>query len=129
MESDIQVLLVDDSEDIRLIARMTLERTVGIRVCGDANNGEEAIAMASSADVIVLDISMPVMDGLTALPILRAQHPRIPVVMLTTTRSDALRDEAFTRGAAAFVDKRYMSTALTAAIFDVCDAGRAPQPV
>lgn len=113
-----RVLLVDDTEDIRLLFRIALEADDRFEVCGEAGDGLEAVRLAASLrpDVIVLDVMMPVMDGLTALPQLRAQCPGAVVVVVTATATDDVRERAARGGAAAVVEKQASLAEITAAI-------------
>lgn len=101
-----RVLLVDDSEDMRLLFRLALGSDPSFKVCGEATNGVEAIALVTTAcpDAIVLDITMPVMDGLTALPFLRDLCPTVPVIIVTAGATRRTRLDAFERGAFAVLD-------------------------
>lgn len=85
-DSGARVIIVDDSAVIRgLIARALRERT-GITVAGTASNGQNAVDLLKRepADVIILDIEMPVMDGLTAIPILKQIDPAVQIIMSST---------------------------------------------
>jgi CheY-like chemotaxis protein len=78
------VLVVDDSE----VLRKTIEKAFlsdGFKTCVEAENGEEAIEVAKKCqpDVIILDLSMPVMNGLQAAPILRTMFPKIPIFLFS----------------------------------------------
>jgi YesN/AraC family two-component response regulator len=79
------LVLVDDSEDLRILLRMAMERDEEFQVVGEAANGEAGLAAAVQChpDVLLLDIAMPVMDGLQALPLIREQSPETIVVMLS----------------------------------------------
>lgn len=81
-----KVLIVDDEEDVRFVAQMSLERVGGMTVV-QASNGEEGIARAKSEqpDFILLDMMMPGMDGAATFRLLRAtaETASIPVVFLT----------------------------------------------
>ena len=87
MTSDeVRVMLVDDSAVIRgLIARM-IEGEPGLRVAASVGNGQMAVDRLKSqpVDVIILDIEMPVMDGLTAIPLLLAAKPDVKIIMAST---------------------------------------------
>ncbi len=78
------VLLVDDSLAVRRSLCMIFE-SAGIEVCGEAEDGAKAIEQAKhlKPDLIVLDLGMPVMNGLQAAPILRAMHPKTPIILFT----------------------------------------------
>ena len=102
------MLLVDDTDDIRLLYRIALESHLEFEVFGEASNGQEAIdALATGCpDAIVLDVMMPVMDGLTALPLLAERCPRTRITVVTAGLTPELRDEALAKGATNVVDKQ-----------------------
>lgn len=81
-----RVMLVDDSAVIRGFFRRAMEKETGIEVVSSVGNGQSAIDALAKAkpDVIVLDIEMPVMDGLTAIPRLLAIDPDVKIVMTST---------------------------------------------
>lgn len=81
----VSVMLVDDSAVIRGLLNKVLERQMGISVVANAFNGQQAIKFASSfkPDVILLDIEMPVLDGLQALPEILAASPKSKVIMVS----------------------------------------------
>jgi CheY-like chemotaxis protein len=87
------VLVVDDSEFLR----KSIEHAFlsdGFKTCVEAENGQEAIEVAKKCqpDLIILDLSMPVMNGLEAAPILRRMFPKIPI-FLFTLYADAVNKE------------------------------------
>ena len=77
------VLIVDDNESVRLALCELFTREAGFEVCGDAENGKEAIEKAQelNPDLIVLDLSMPVMNGLDAARVLRGLMPTVPLIL------------------------------------------------
>lgn len=79
------ILLVDDSELIRLAARHFLESQPGFEVCGEAVDGIDALEKAShlNPDLIILDIAMPRMNGLQTARELRARMYKIPIILFT----------------------------------------------
>lgn len=103
----IRVLVTDDEPLIRAGIRMILSSADDIAVVAEAANGREAVELARSqrVDVALLDIQMPVMDGLTALTELRRTVPGVRVLILTTfgERHNVLR--ALTEGSAGFLLK------------------------
>jgi len=103
----IRVLVTDDEPLIRAGIRMILSSADDIDVVAEAANGREAVELARSqrVDVALLDIQMPVMDGLTALAELRRTVPGVRVLILTTfgERHNVLR--ALTEGSAGFLLK------------------------
>ena len=109
IKKPIQLLLVDDSAVIRGILTKTLRILPGIEVTGTAANGEKALAFLekTSVDVVLLDIEMPVMNGLETLRHLRKQYPKLPVVMFSslTERGAKATLEALVAGANDYVAK------------------------
>ncbi|MEU2155584.1 response regulator transcription factor [Streptomyces sp. NPDC019396] len=105
--SPIRVVIVDDEPLIRAGIRMILTSDPDIGVVAEGANGREAVELARThaADVMLLDIQMPVMDGLTALSELRRAAPNTRVVVLTTfgERENVLR--ALEQGGAGFLLK------------------------
>lgn len=84
----IRALLADDQEMVRQILRRALQDYPNIEVVGEASNGEEAVAAATRLmpSVIVMDISMSKMDGITATRLIKTQHPQIAVIGLSVHR-------------------------------------------
>jgi len=80
-----RVVLVDDLEDLRALLRVTLERSGYFSVVAEAENGERALAVVreTQPDLVLLDVAMPVMDGLQALALIRQEHPTVNVAMLS----------------------------------------------
>lgn len=105
----LQVMVVDDSAVIRGIFRRTLEADNAIEVVSSVSNGQQAIdALAKQkVDVIVLDIEMPVMDGMTALPKLLEIEPGVKIIMASTLteKNAAISLEALQKGAADYIPK------------------------
>ncbi|MFD0371032.1 response regulator [Streptomyces sp. NPDC059071] len=103
----IRVVIADDEPLIRAGIRMILTSDPEIEVVAEATNGREAVdlARAHAADVLLLDIQMPVLDGLSALPELRRAAPATRVIVLTTfgERENVLR--ALEHGGAGFLLK------------------------
>lgn len=116
-EDPIRVMLVDDSAVVRgLITRM-LEAEADIDVVASVGNGQLAVSglARADADVVVLDIEMPVMDGLTALPKLLEIDPDVKVIMASTLtlRNAEVSIRALQAGAADYVPKPSASRELT----------------
>ena len=88
----VRVLVADDHEVMRLGIRNLLEVQPGWSICAEANNGQEALekALQFHPDVIIMDISMPVMNGLEAASRITREHPQIPVILFSLHLSDDL---------------------------------------
>lgn len=103
----LRVMLVDDTADVRLLVRMLLAERGGVEVVAEATNGLEAIDLAAALqpDLIVLDIAMPELDGLSALPRLREASPESRIVMLSAFPRASQEAKALAAGAVAYVEK------------------------
>lgn len=112
-----RLLLVDDSSTLREALREALEQH-GILVIGEAGDGAAAVqqARALRPDVVLLDVSMPVRDGLDALPDILGAAPGVHVVVLTANRSRHLAERALALGAAAYVEKGSAIETIVAAL-------------
>lgn len=102
-----RVLIVDDAEDIRTLLRLKLGRHGGFEVVGEAVDGVEAVdqARALQPHVVLLDMAMPRMDGLQALPLIREAVPDVRVVVLSGFNQRTLEQEALAAGADRYVVK------------------------
>ncbi|MEU7638383.1 MULTISPECIES: response regulator transcription factor [unclassified Streptomyces] len=105
--SAIRVLLADDEEMIRHSVRLILQHTDGIEVVAEAANGAGAVRLAAEhrPDVVLLDIRMPILDGLAAVETLVALDPAPQVVMLTTFGDEENVLRALRAGATGFLLK------------------------
>jgi CheY-like chemotaxis protein len=97
----VRVLLVDDLADIRLVMRLLLEADGRAEVVGEAADGTEAVRLAGELhpDAVVLDLRMPGMDGVSALPLIRAASPGTVVVALSALPVGPMTDRAVDLGA------------------------------
>lgn len=124
----IRVVIADDTPDIRLALRYTLSPGRGFEVVGEAANGEEAIKLSEmqQPDVILLDLAMPVMDGLQAIPEIRRRAPETKIVALSGYGADQMAAEAMDCGAHAYIEKGTAVGKLIAMLGDLCP-DRAPR--
>lgn len=101
-----RVVLADDTPDIRALLRLMLGRA-GYEVVGEAGTGAEAVVLAEQhqPDLVILDLAMPVMDGLEAIPLIKAEAPGAKLVVFSGFKNDRVEAEAMAAGAHAFVDK------------------------
>jgi DNA-binding NarL/FixJ family response regulator len=100
------ILIVDDNAVVRRCLRGILENE-GWQICGEAENGRDAIDQAQQLrpDLIILDLAMPVMNGMEAAPLISKMLPHVPIVMFSIHGGDALQREARAAGVAAVVSK------------------------
>ena len=101
------MLVVDDNRVIRRIICELFDRESDFEVCGEADNGRQAIEMAQTLRpaLIVTDFSMPVMNGLEETRILKKLLPSLPVVIYSAHVDKFIEHEARTAGASAVVSK------------------------
>jgi two-component system, chemotaxis family, chemotaxis protein CheY len=100
-----RLFLCDDNAGYRALSRIVLQESH--EVVGEARDGREAIELAPAAapDILLLDLNMPRLGGMAALPRLRALLPEAKIVILTTGRSPDERREALHAGADGFIVK------------------------
>ena len=96
----IRVLLVDDEAHVRLYVKAVM-RSMGCEVVAEASDGKQALELFDkhSPDLVLLDINMPVMDGLTALREMRKRSEKVAIVMLTSLASAEVVENTLANGA------------------------------
>jgi DNA-binding NarL/FixJ family response regulator len=101
------ILIADDSLVIREALRALFAREADFVVCGEAENGSEAVLKAQELhpDIILLDLAMPLMNGLAATRVLERLMPEVPVLMYSAYSDPCTEKEACSAGASAFVSK------------------------
>ena len=114
----IRLVLVDDQPGIRQGLRMLLTLEPDMTVVGEASTGREALTLVQQLvpDVVLMDVEMPVMDGIEATATIYAGTPQSAVVMLSIHDDGATRARAHAAGAAAFVNKNGAIEVLVATI-------------
>jgi two-component system, NarL family, response regulator YdfI len=114
----IRIIVADDHLIIRQGLRLILETEDDFELVGEANDGAEAISLCTEKhpDVVLMDLRMPGMDGLTAIEKLQATHPEISVVILTTFNEDDLMLKGLQAGAKGYLLKDTNREALFNAI-------------
>ncbi len=102
-----RVLLVDDAEDLRTLLHIKLELSEGFEVVGEAVDGVDAVEQATllQPDLVLLDVAMPRMDGLEALPLIRDAVPGVHVVVLSGFNEETMAENALAAGAEHYVVK------------------------
>jgi two-component system, NarL family, response regulator LiaR len=126
MPDPIRVLIVDDHEVVREGLRNFLELQDGMEIAGEAGDGEEGVALASDLrpDVVLMDLVMPKLDGVSAMRALRERAPGTRVIVLTSFLDDEHLLPAMRAGAAGYLLKNVQPQELARAI-RAADAGEA----
>jgi DNA-binding NarL/FixJ family response regulator len=119
----IRVLVVDDHQLVRAGLITLLEAAVDIQVAGEAADGRQALAAAKAAspDVVLMDLSMPVLDGVAATRLLLAELPQVRVVALTSFSDRQRVTDVLTAGATGYVLKDSRPDDLLAAVRAAAD--------
>ena len=114
----IRILLVDDHPIVRQGLKTLLEGHSGWEVIGEASDGAEAVEKAKdlNPDVMVLDVTMPRMNGLEACRLLRRQSPALEILFVTQHDSPQMMREALEAGARGYVVKSNAARDLLAAV-------------
>ncbi len=107
MSEAIRVLIADDHLIVREGLRLILEAEQGFELVGEASDGGEALELATELqpDVVLMDLRMPRIDGLTAIEQLRVQQPEIAIIILTTFKEDDLMRRGLKLGARGYLLK------------------------
>jgi DNA-binding NarL/FixJ family response regulator len=119
----IRVFLVDDVKELRMLVRLTLDEDPGIEVVGEASTGREGVAgvEATQPDVVLVDLSMPDMDGLEALPLMRERAPGARLVVLSGHEAGRVSLEALSQGATRYVNKAVDLGEICATVHEVAE--------
>jgi DNA-binding NarL/FixJ family response regulator len=120
------VVLVDDAEDVRFLTRLALERTGAFTVVAEGADGAEGVSVIERhrPDVMLLDVAMPVMDGLEMLPIVRQLCPDSTIVMYSGHPAARLAAQSLDLGADAYLEKGASTRTLTTQVQEIVRTSR-----
>lgn len=115
-----RILVVDDAAFMRISIKNILGKN-GYEVCGEAENGEVAVAKYQelNPDIVTMDITMPVMDGLTGLRNILAVDPNANVIMISAMGQETMVREAIIAGAKGFIVKPFKEDVIMGAIKNI----------
>jgi DNA-binding NarL/FixJ family response regulator len=118
---NLRVLIADDHEAVRKGVASILETRADIEICGEASNGEEAVRKAHELkpDLIIMDFTMPVMDGLEASRRILKAAPQTPILMFSMHKMETLTEAAKQAGARGFITKGESAENLLRAVDNV----------
>lgn len=119
----IKVIIVDDQEIVREGLKMILSLHEEIEIIGEVSNGEELLKLVEIEipEVVLMDIRMPVMDGIEATKLMKKKYPHIKIVILTTFNEDEYIFEGLRNGADGYILKDSNSKEIMAAIKSVVE--------
>jgi YesN/AraC family two-component response regulator len=117
----LRILIADDSPDIRLLLRMYLSGSK-LEVVGEAADGKQAVELVTleKPDAVILDLSMPVMDGLEAIPLIKEASPQTKIVVLSGFEADRMAEAALELGAERYLQKGVGLGEISQLLWDLC---------
>lgn len=120
-ETAVRVLIADDAPDIRLLLKMYLSDS-RLEVVGEATNGAEAVELvgAEKPDAVILDLAMPVMDGLEAIPLIKQRSPDTKIVVLSGFEADRMAERALGLGADTYLQKGVALGDISQMLWNLC---------
>jgi DNA-binding NarL/FixJ family response regulator len=115
------IILCDDTKDIRVLLHTEFQLYDDFEIVGEAENGREAINLADRhhPDVVVLDLAMPEMNGLEAIPEIRKVSPDSRVIVLSSYNAASIQNEVIDLGADRFVDKSMLPWEIADVVHEV----------
>ena len=127
-EAPFRVVVADDTPGIRLLMRHILEGSGAFEVVAEAVDGEQAVEQAAALqpDLVLLDLVMPRLDGLEAIPRIRASSPASRIVVLSGFTAQGMAERASDGGADGYVEKRQRPDEILRVVLEVCRSGAVP---
>ena len=120
----IEVMVVDDEPEVRFMLRMYLPRLGRLAVEREASNGAEAVELVQQRcpEAVLLDIGMPVMNGIEATWQIREICPHTKIIVFSAFTAESLQQEAIARGADLYLEKTTPPKEIAAAVERLCRA-------
>jgi DNA-binding NarL/FixJ family response regulator len=118
--SPVRVLIVDDQKPFRSAAKTVVLLTPGFEVVGEAESGEDGVALAASLqpDLVLMDINLPGINGVEAVRQIKRQNPGAVAFLLSTYRVEDLPGDARSSGAVAYIHKEEFGPGVLRALWD-----------
>lgn len=120
---ELRFVVVDDAVFMRTLLKKMIEEVEGYKVVGEGSNGYEAIEQVKihKPDIITLDITMPEMDGISAIKEILKYSPETGIIMVSAMGQQSMVVEAIKMGAKDFVVKPFEKSRVLQAIKNVCE--------
>jgi DNA-binding NarL/FixJ family response regulator len=118
----IRVVLADDEAPVRALLGITLSMDRDFQIVGEAADGEQAVHLIEEQhpDAVILDLMMPVLGGMAAIPQIKACCPECKIIIFSALSADQAASEALACGADAYVEKTRFVTELSETLHRVC---------
>lgn len=128
--SNLRILLADDHETVRAGLKLIVNAQDGMEVVGEASDGGEAIARTAELlpDIVVMDVSMPHLNGLKATEKLSRLHPQVKVLILTRHTDEGYMQQILRAGAAGYILKQSAPNELIQAVRAIAAGGKYLDP-
>ena len=116
-----RIVLADDHSILRAGVKVLIEAKLGLKVVGEASNGRELLDLLphTPCDMVILDLNMPLVNGIEALEYIQMHFPRVNTVVLTTHKEKAFLKKSLSKGAKGYLLKEETHDSLISAILDV----------
>lgn len=123
---DVRIIIADDHRMVRKAWEVLLTEKKGITVCGQASNGQEVLDLLQKvkAEIVLMDLDMPVMNGIEATEKIKSRFPWVKVIVLTMQKDYAYIEQLFALGASGFLTKNASENELFDALEKVTAGGR-----
>jgi len=124
--NDYRIVLADDHSILRAGVKVLIESKPGFKVVGEVSNGQELLDLLpqTPCDMVILDLNMPVMNGIETLEYLQMHFPKVAALVLTTHKEKPFLKRSLAKGAKGYLLKEETHDKLLSAISDICQGKR-----